>query len=506
MKLLYESLHNHTKLSDGVLSHLELLDVAEKAGFGVIGFTDHDLLPSKEILNELKQYKGKVKWFIGCELSAALPEELGGGESSNFHIVGLFTDPFNKDILNHCAKMQESRIERMKMIVKNLTGLGFKITVEDCFEEAGDLNVGRPHIVRVLNRYKENGAVQDRLMRRMEEVAKTDSAVAENYVNMIKLGEISYPYGLYLSNDAFISDVYVDHLYYKDMDAIVDLIHGAGGVALLAHWHTIQKKIDESTLRKFLSDKRLDGIEVAAIGHVHHDLAQTLHFRRKPFSIKESRHIRQPHFLDKPPILYIRNLHSPRRSIHRQPPRFPRGDQAVLDPHRDRPDQPMPAHGQAAGGFDEQHANVAILTRRGIQDRPRHHVMPPRLVHQPGPYPVVILQEMRPAFQHRGTLQPGTAARNQPHRVAASVPVEAGERIYSHVRTFAARKRSGLAGAKRRLEGPPRSFQSRCFVSGQGGRGRMHIQHAVRPWPARSQADCRAATAGSPSTACRLQS
>ncbi|OGZ57134.1 MAG: hypothetical protein A3F94_00820 [Candidatus Spechtbacteria bacterium RIFCSPLOWO2_12_FULL_38_22] len=264
MKLLYESLHNHTKLSDGVLSHLELLDVAEKAGFGVIGFTDHDLLPSKEILNELKQYKGKVKWFIGCELSAALPEELGGGESSNFHIVGLFTDPFNKDILNHCAKMQESRIERMKMIVKNLTGLGFKITVEDCFEEAGDLNVGRPHIVRVLNRYKENGAVQDRLMRRMEEVAKTDSAVAENYVNMIKLGEISYPYGLYLSNDAFISDVYVDHLYYKDMDAIVDLIHGAGGVALLAHWHTIQKKIDESTLRKFLSDKRLDGIEVAA--------------------------------------------------------------------------------------------------------------------------------------------------------------------------------------------------------------------------------------------------
>ena len=89
-------------------------------------------------------------------------------------------------------------------------------------------------------------------------------------------------------------------------------------------------------------------VEVAAIGHVHHDLAQTFNFRRKPFCIKETRHIGQPHFLDKPAVLYIRNLDAPSRSIHRQPPRFARGDQPILQPHRHRPDQPMPAHRQTA--------------------------------------------------------------------------------------------------------------------------------------------------------------
>jgi len=44
----YESLHNHTSISNGAQTHLEVLEIAEKYGFGTIAFTDHDTLPNEE--------------------------------------------------------------------------------------------------------------------------------------------------------------------------------------------------------------------------------------------------------------------------------------------------------------------------------------------------------------------------------------------------------------------------------------------------------------------------
>jgi len=104
-----------------------MLANAEKNGFGVIAFTDHDILPSKEKLAELKSYKGPVKWFIGCEITSGLPKELGGGPASMFHILGLFVDPLNKELLAHSKKALAARAERMERIVENLRGIGFKI-------------------------------------------------------------------------------------------------------------------------------------------------------------------------------------------------------------------------------------------------------------------------------------------------------------------------------------------------------------------------------------------
>lgn len=264
--LKYESLHNHTTLSDGKLSHLEVLDTAEKAGFGVMAFTDHDALPGKGILRQLRNYDGPVKWLIGCEISSGLPKELGGGPTGMFHILGLFTDPTNEPLLEHCDKALAARVERMEKMVQNIQGLGLKLSADDCLRESGGESVGRPHIAAAIVSRPENVWTLHALKDDMAAVAHNDPDLAEKYDEMVRRaevrGDVQLPFDLFLSEDAFIPDVYVEYSYWTDMDDSVRLIREAGGVAILAHWPTIKHKIPLEILASFLQDKRLDGIEL----------------------------------------------------------------------------------------------------------------------------------------------------------------------------------------------------------------------------------------------------
>jgi predicted metal-dependent phosphoesterase TrpH len=258
----YESLHNHTTASDGTQTYAEVLATAEAGGFGVVAFTDHDMLPSEADLAALRAYDGSMKWLLGCEISSGLPRELGGGATSMFHILGLFTDPTNKALLEHCRQALAARTERMERIVTNLTGLGFIISIDDCLRESGGESVGRPHIVKALSAHPENAAIIERIRGEMEAAAMDSASVAMDYMRMMQRDPSDYPYRLFLSDDAFISGVYVDYLYSIDMDASVKLIREAGGVAILAHWPTIWRKINAEMLEGFLRDGRLDGVEL----------------------------------------------------------------------------------------------------------------------------------------------------------------------------------------------------------------------------------------------------
>src|SRR5262245_56689114 len=106
MKLAYESLHNHTTASDGTQTYAQVLETARRCGIGVVAFTDHDMLPSETEVERLRQYDGPVKWLIGCEISSGLPRELGGGPTSSLHVLGLFCDPGNAALREHCARAQ----------------------------------------------------------------------------------------------------------------------------------------------------------------------------------------------------------------------------------------------------------------------------------------------------------------------------------------------------------------------------------------------------------------
>lgn len=259
---MYESLHNHTTASDGTQTHLEVLKSARGYGFGLVAFTDHDTLPGEAAVARLREYDGPVKWLVGCEISSGLPVELGGGPTSSLHILGLFTDPHNEALLEHCRRAVAARAERMERIVANLKGLGFKISVDDCLAASGGENVGRPHIVRALGGYPENAAIIEDLRAQMQAAAVASPAVAMDYAHMLERPASDYPYRLFLSDDAFVPGVYVDYLYTIDMDAAVGLIRGAAGVAVVAHWYTAARKIDAAALEAMLVAGRLDGVEL----------------------------------------------------------------------------------------------------------------------------------------------------------------------------------------------------------------------------------------------------
>jgi predicted metal-dependent phosphoesterase TrpH len=258
----YESLHNHTTASDGTQSYLEVLATAEQNGIGVVAFTDHDMLPSERDLAVLRDYDGPVRWLLGCEISSGLPRELGGGATSSIHILGLFTDPTDEALREHCAKALVARNARMEQMVGNLKSLGFKITVDDALAAAGGESVGRPHIVRALNMYPENNGIIEDLRGEMEKAAVSSASVAMDYAHMLERPASDYPYRLFLSDDAFIKDIYVDYLYWVDLDTAVGLIRGAGGLAVMAHWYTASRKIDAEMLEGMIRDGRIDGIEI----------------------------------------------------------------------------------------------------------------------------------------------------------------------------------------------------------------------------------------------------
>jgi predicted metal-dependent phosphoesterase TrpH len=259
---MYEALHNHTDASDGTQNYLEVLDTAHQFGFGTVAFTDHDAVPSAKDLLALKAYAGPTKWVTGIEVSSGLPRELGGGPVSSLHILGQFIDPTQEVILEHCRLAQSARIERMERIVTNLKSLGFSISIDDCLSASDGESVGRPHIVTALFSHPENQAVIDRITGEMAAAAVNDASVAMDYMRLLGRHETDRPYRLFLSEDAFIKDIYVDYLYNIDFDRAVELIRQAGGVAIFAHWFTVKKKIDAALLKKLVSEKRIDGLEI----------------------------------------------------------------------------------------------------------------------------------------------------------------------------------------------------------------------------------------------------
>ncbi|MBL7156419.1 MAG: PHP domain-containing protein [Candidatus Pacebacteria bacterium] len=260
---MYENLHCHTKTSDGDLSYKQVLDVCANNNISIVAFCDHDALPDKKAMQVLENNRShKTKWIVGTEISSGLPKEINNGPASDFHIVGLFLDPFNKDIIEHCKKAQQFRIQRMEKMVKNLKFLGFDITKDNCLKESGSKTVGRSSIVAVLKQKQKNLKIIEQLRNKMAKQAEYNKIIKEKYDEMMIRGETQYPYVLFLSNNAFIPDIFVDHLYWIDMDKSVDIIRNAGGIAISAHWSFSKHRVNTQMIEKFFQEKRLDGGEI----------------------------------------------------------------------------------------------------------------------------------------------------------------------------------------------------------------------------------------------------
>ncbi len=134
-------LHTHSNASDGDLSPEALVAQAAAIGLAAIALTDHDTLAGVPHALSL-QLKHGIKVIAGVEISAEY-------EPGMLHLLGYFpTYPDGLEIALN--EVQTARKKRVPKIIEKLNALGCMLTEEDVMTEAGEAQVGRPHIAMAL--------------------------------------------------------------------------------------------------------------------------------------------------------------------------------------------------------------------------------------------------------------------------------------------------------------------------------------------------------------------
>lgn len=135
-------LHSHTTASDGQHAPRELLALAAAAGVTVLAVTDHDTVAGLPEAAEAARARG-VELVPGIEVSAfVLRKEV--------HILGHFVRPGDEELARFAIRLRDERQERMEAMVAKMKELGFPVTMRHVREVAGDAQLGRPHLARVL--------------------------------------------------------------------------------------------------------------------------------------------------------------------------------------------------------------------------------------------------------------------------------------------------------------------------------------------------------------------
>jgi len=185
--------HCHSNRSDGTRSPTDLVDLAAANGVRVLALTDHDTIDGIAEAREAASMHAGFMLIPGVEFGCYEP-------GTEVHILGLFVDPSNEAFRTEIADAQRMRIERGEGIANALANLGAPVSWARVREIAGEASVGRPHFARAL---MEAG-----------HVASVDEA-----------------FDRYLGRN---SPAYIEgkRLY---ADRAIELIHGAGGLAVFAH-------------------------------------------------------------------------------------------------------------------------------------------------------------------------------------------------------------------------------------------------------------------------------
>ncbi len=229
-------LHIHSTASDGTLSPVEILRLAEKLELGAISITDHDTLKgSKDLLEAAGS--SHVRVLTGIEISTIPPALYA--VAGSFHILG-YGIRLNDPVLNQTLEtLQHARENRNPFIISRLNAMGLDITLEEVVQASGEAQIGRPHIAQLMIK---KGFVQS-----------FDEA-----------------FDAYLG---FNKPAYVDK-YRLDCQKAIEMIIEAGGTPVLAHPFLLRIP-DNSRLESLvatLKEMGLQGIEVYYPEHSSEDV------------------------------------------------------------------------------------------------------------------------------------------------------------------------------------------------------------------------------------------
>jgi 3',5'-nucleoside bisphosphate phosphatase len=185
-------LHSHTTASDGQHSPEELIALAHAAGVTCLAVTDHDTVAGLPRALAAARSAG-MELVNGIELSAFI-------NNREVHILGHFVRVDDPDLSRFSTLLRTERETRMQRMVERMCELGFPVTMVEVETLAGDAQLGRPHLARVL--------------------------VEKNYATSTKE-----------AFDRFLGDGkpgWVDR-YRLSAEKAIDLIRNAGGASTVAH-------------------------------------------------------------------------------------------------------------------------------------------------------------------------------------------------------------------------------------------------------------------------------
>jgi predicted metal-dependent phosphoesterase TrpH len=210
-------LHTHTTASDGTLAPAALVAEAVRRGLRVLAVTDHDSTEAVTPARDAARAHPLLEVVAGIEINT----EGAGGE---IHVLGYFVDheaPWFRDTLR---EFRAERLERIHRIVARLAELGHAIDAAEVFALVQEGSAGRPHVAQVL---VKRGHVR---------------TVREAFDRFLGSGKPAN----------------VPHRKVSPPEA-VELIHRAGGQAVLAHPGFLEDP--EGVVRDLAAVTHLDGVE-----------------------------------------------------------------------------------------------------------------------------------------------------------------------------------------------------------------------------------------------------
>ena len=138
-------LHIHSTASDGTFSPLEIINMAVSLNLSAIAITDHDTVDgSKRAISS--KIPPSIKFLTGVEISVSPLDDFPC--SGSFHILGYAIDVNNPELNRILSRLQNARKNRNPQIIERLNKLGMDFTLDQIREEAGECQLGRPHIAR----------------------------------------------------------------------------------------------------------------------------------------------------------------------------------------------------------------------------------------------------------------------------------------------------------------------------------------------------------------------
>lgn len=207
-------LHLHSTFSDGLYTPAQLVDQAVAAGITVVALTDHDSLNGMPEMLAAGSNAG-LKVITGVELGSQV-------EGASVHILGYGVVLDNAALLENMLRLRHARETRLQKILGKLQERGLTVQVEEC--DPKNRAVGRPHVAKAM--------------------------VAKGYV-----ATVQEAFDKYLGRG---KSCYVPQPKLSPAEAVA-LIHGAGGLAVLAHPEEVG---DKELVTRIFASVPLDGLEV----------------------------------------------------------------------------------------------------------------------------------------------------------------------------------------------------------------------------------------------------